>query len=360
MLRKFIAFVILFTAVFSVTVIAADDMNEIIDNELEKVNAGDFDLVEFKNSFINEGKLPGIKDILGTIINLVFKEASVSIKTLSFLVIPLLLMGILSNLSLTSEGTVKMAEAVCALSLTAVIINVFISALTLCETAISEVNIMSLCMLPVMYSLLLSMGKISTYTVMHPTVIFLIHFIMNVINKLLIPAVLSGFILSLTDSIGGKGRFKRITGLLIKTTKWVLIFLISIFTAILSAQNILTHSFDTVALKGSKFVVANFIPVIGGAIADGTEAVGSSLILIKNATGVAGLIGVMFIIFIPVIRIFLIGLSFYILSAVSQLFSMDKIAEVLDTSGSTVNMLGAIVISTAFLFVISIAVMLGG
>ncbi len=361
MLKKIIvSIILLMVVIFSVSAAASDTINEIIDKELKNIDVNAFDPVEFKNSFIKDGKLPGIKDILQSIIDLIFKEASSSMKSLSLLIIPLLFMGVLSNLSLKGDGVIKMAEIVCALSLTAVIINTFLSALSLAENTLSEINIMSSCMLPIMYSLLLSMGRISTYTVMHPTVIFLTHFIMSVISKMLIPAVLSAFVLSLIDNVDKKARFKRIAALMIKITKWALIFLISIFTAILSAQNILTHSFDTVALKGSKFAVANFIPVVGGAIADGAEAVGSSLLLIKNVTGVTGLVAVLFIAFIPVIRIFIIGLSFYILSAISQLVSMDKISETLDLSGSTVNMLGAIVISTAFLFIISIAVMLGG
>ena len=357
--KRIICLLLLFL-IFSCKVCAFDELNKIIDEELNSINTGEFDILEFKNSFIKEGKLPKINEVVKKIIDIILKEASNSIKKLSLLIIPLLFMGIISNLSLTGEGTVKMAQTVCFLVIASVIINIFSSALSLIENAISEVNIISSCMLPVMYSLLLSTGRVTSYTVMHPTIIFLTRFIISIIDNLLIPAILSGFMLSLTDSVGGRFGFKKISSLLIKITKWTLIFLISLFTAILSAQNILTHSFDTVALKGSKFIVANFIPVVGGAIADGAQSVGSSLILIKNATGIAGLIGILFIIFLPAIRIFLMGLSFYVLSGICQLISLDRVSEILDHSGSTVNMLGATLIGTAFLFVISIAVMLGG
>lgn len=339
---------------------ASEGLNEMIDKELQKLSTDTFDLVEFKNSFVEEGELPRVPDIVKGIIDIIFKEAAESIRSLLLLVIPLMLTGVLSNLSLKNDGVVRLAETVCVLSLTAGVVNTFLSAISVTEATLSELNIMSLSMLPVMYSLLLSMGRISTYTILHPTVMFLTHFMMNIMSGLLIPAATSGFMLNLSDSIAEKARFRRISTLLIKLTKWLLIFMISIFVTVLSAQNILTHSFDTVALKGSKFVVANFVPVVGGAIADGAEALGSSLLLIKNAAGVAGLVGVAVIVFTPVIRIFIIGISFYILSAISQLASMDKLSEVLDISAGTVNMLGAIVLSTAFLFVISIAVMLGG
>lgn len=352
--------ILLFVIILNFSAFAENSINEIIDEELGILNIEDFDIIEFKNDILKKGTIPAPKEILEIIIDIIFKEALISIKTLLTLIIPILLMGILSNLAINDGGVCEMANIASYLAVSGIIIYVFSDVAKLSKETVDNINIASNCMIPVLYSIMLTMGKVMSYTVMHPTVIFLSRIIMLIVKNAIFPLVMLSFALNITDNITQHEKFKRISTLITKFTKWVLIFLITLFTAILSAQNILSHSFDSVALKGTKFIVANFVPVVGGAISDGAESIGSSLILIKNATGIAGIIGVLVIAFSPVIKIYLVSFMFFILSAISHAVSGERIAKVLDNSGSAISMLGAVVISISFLFIVSVAVLLGG
>lgn len=359
MLKKIIFMISVILIFLNISVYASDSLSKIIDNELELVNIENFDIKEFKNDIIEKGELPGLKGIFKKIIELLLKETGEHIKILLVLIVPILLMGVLSNLSLSSSGVINMAEIMCYFLVSGIIIYVFSDITTLfCETVLN-IDVMSNSMIPVLYSLMLTMGKVTSYTVMHPTILFLTRILIIIINKGIFPLIMLSFALNITDNITEREKFKSISNLILKFTKWTLIFLITLFTAVLSAQNILTHSFDTVALKGTKFVVANFIPVVGGAISEGAETIGSSLILIKNATGIAGIAGVIVTAFVPVLRIYIVSFIFNILSVVSRIVSNEKIAKVLDSTAGTISMLGASVISVAFLFVVSCAIMLG-
>ncbi len=351
----FIVFIFL-----NISVCASDSLNEIIDKELGFIKIEDFDIKAFKNDIIDKGELPDLKGILKKISEILLKETGDNIKILLVLIVPILLMGVLSNLSLSSDGIINMAETMCYFAVSGIIIYVFSDITTLFKQTVLNIDVMSNSMIPVLYSLMLTMGKVTSYTVMHPTVIFLTRVLTIIINKGLFPLIMLSFALNITDNITEREKFKSISTLILKLTKWSLIFIISVFTAVLSAQNILSHSFDSVALKGTKFVVANFIPVVGGAISEGAETIGSSLILIKNATGIAGIAGVIVTAFVPVLRIYIVSLLFNILSVVSRTVSNEKIAKVLDSTAGTISMLGASVISVAFLFVVSCAIMLGG
>lgn len=359
-MKRTVFIILLFVIILNFSVYSKNSINDIIDKELGTLHIEDFDLIDYKNNIINNGTIPSSREIIKFIIDVVLKEASTSAKTLLMLIIPVLLMGILSNISINDSGVCEMANLASYLAVSGIIIYVFSDIARLSKETVDNINAASNCMIPVLYSIMLTMGKVTSYTVMHPTVIFLSRIIMLIVKNGIFPLIMLNFALSITDNITEQEKFKRISTLIMKFTKWVLIFLITLFTAILSAQNILSHSFDSVALKGTKFLVANFIPVIGGAISDGAESIGSSLVLIKNATGIAGIIGVLVIAFSPVIKIYIVSFMFFILSAVSQTVSGEKIAKVLDSTGSAVSMLGAVVISLSFLFIISIAVLLGG
>lgn len=360
MLKKTFFLIFSIFIILNVSVFASDSINEIIDDELGIINIENFDIKAFKNDIIDKGGLPDLKGIFKKITEILLKETSDNIKILLVLIVPILLMGVLSNLSLSSDGVVNMAETMCYFAVSGIIIYVFSDVTNLFRETVLNIDVMSNSMIPVLYSLMLTMGKVTSYTVMHPTVIFLTRILIIIINKGLFPLIMLSFALNITDNITEREKFKSISTLVLKFTKWTLIFLITLFTAVLSTQNILSHSFDTVALKGTKFVVANFIPVVGGAISEGAETIGSSLILIKNATGIAGIAGVVVTAFVPLVKIYIVSFIFSILSVVSRIVSNEKIAKVLDSTAGTISMLGASVISISFLFVVSCAILLGG
>ena len=53
-------------------------------------------------------------------------------------------------------------------------------------------------------------------------------------------------------------------------------------------------------------------------------------------------------------------MMFYILSAISQPITGDSFTEVLNNAGSITSTLGVLVICMSFVFVISVAIILGG
>ena len=168
---------------YSFSVCANNTFNEIIDNELGTLSIGDFDIKDFKNEIIDKGELPDLKGILRKISDILLKETEDNIKTLLVLVVPVLLMGVLSNLSLSSDGIVNIAEAMCYFAVSGMIIYVFSDITSLFKETVTNIDVMSNSMIPVLYSIMLTMGKVTSYTVMHPTVIFLTRILIIIINK---------------------------------------------------------------------------------------------------------------------------------------------------------------------------------
>ena len=99
----------------------------------------------------------------------------------------------------------------------------------------------------------------------------------------LLPLCTMGFSLAIVDavspsvSVGGLLRLSR------KCTTWILGLLMTVFLGVLSMQNWLGSSVDTAASKTTKYVIANFVPVVGSAVSDAYTTVRSSLQMLHNS-----------------------------------------------------------------------------
>lgn len=362
MIRKtaFIITVILFF--FCVSALAEpEEISDNVDIKLNEIHIDGFDVAQFKNEIILNGKIPTVDYLFEKLMKIVFDEAYSSFKNLVMLIVPIMLFGVLSSLSLkkSGDGVASVAYISCYMVICTTIIYIFADIAKLARETVLNIDIITKCMIPVLYSLMLTLGKFVSTVSMQPTVIFISQIMLVIVNKLLLPLIMLSFSLTISDNIANQSKLKYFSDLINKFVKWVLVFILSIFTAILSTQNILGHSFDKIALKGTKFAVTNFIPIIGGALSEGVETVGASLILIKNATGIAGIAAVVVVAVLPIVKIYSVSIMFYILSAISQPVTGDKFSKVLGSVGGATSTLGVLVICMAFVFIISVAFVLG-
>lgn len=339
-----------------------DKISSLTDEKISEIQIEGFDIVEFKNEIISEGKLPRADSLFKTILIAISDEAYKSFLSLVSLIIPIMLYGVLTALSLdnSGEGVMNVARISCYVIISTTVISVFTGITKLAYETILNIDVITKCMIPVLYTLMLTTGKVTSAVTMHPTVIFISQIMLVIINKYLLPLIMLSFSLAVTDNITGRSGLKNFSELINKFVRWTLVFILSIFTAILSAQNILGYSFDKVALKGTKFAVTNFIPIVGGALAEGVETIGASLILIKNATGIAGIVAVLVAVLVPIIKIYSVSIMFHILSAVSQPVCGEKLSMVLKSTGTVTGTVGVLVICMSFVFIIFTAMIIGG
>lgn len=79
--------------------------------------------------------------------------------------------------------------------------------------------------------------------------------------------------------------------------------LLALFVGILSIQGMLGAGYDSAAMRTAQFAVDKMIPVIGGDISDSLETVLASVMLVKNAAGVTGMLVVISVCLGPVLRL---------------------------------------------------------
>lgn len=137
----------------------------------------------------------------------------------------------------------------------------------------------------------------------------------------------------------------KVTDSIYRFIKWVLVLLVTVFTAAISAQTFLNGNIDAVSAKTVKAVTSSLVPVVGGAIGDSLAAIQGSVQIIKSGVGAFGIIASM-VIFLPVIlETVLWTLICGICEIAADLFEVPQISKFMGISVSVAKMILALLVS---------------
>ena len=126
-----------------------------------------------------------------------------------------------------------------------------------------------------------------------------------------------------------------------------------IFIGLMSLQSIVGASADTLGVKAAKYMVSNWIPFIGGAIADTYTTVKHSLGLLRGGAGFLGIAVVFVMVVPPLIEIIAMRMIFSIADIVSDLFNVPQMKILLKNTGWILSITFSILMCFAVMFIIS-------
>lgn len=124
----------------------------------------------------------------------------------------------------------------------------------------------------------------------------------------------------------------------------------------MSVQGTASGIKDGVAMKTTKFITGNFIPIVGRTFTDAADTILSASLLLKNAIGIVGVIIVIFLALFPAIKILAIALTFKIAAAVLQPVGDGPIITTLNTISKTISFILACLLAVTFMFFLSIVI----
>ncbi len=161
--------------------------------------------------------------------------------------------------------------------------------------------------------------------------------------------------LSITAGISPEVRLKSLTAMLAKAAKWVLAFVMSVFTAVLSVRGAAAGAVDSVASRTARFALSSFVPVVGGALSEAYQSVKGSIHLLKSGLGIFVILAII-LTFLPVI---LQAMGWSLCLAVgrtlAETMGVDGCAGILESLNAVFSTLLAMALCVAAVFVIATA-----
>lgn len=312
----------------------------------------DVDYGELLNSAIKgdiDNKLLG-----KSILELLGKETLSSIKIIASIIVIIIIHSIIKSISegLENKGISQITYYVQYILIVTLIMTNFADVIALVKNSINNLISFSNCLVPLLMTLILSTGSIASVNILQPILLFIITFIGNFINGIVIPITLIATALSIVSKISDRVQLDRLSKFFKSSVVWILGVVLTLFVGLVSLEGSLSSTVDGITAKTTKAAVSSFIPVVGKILGDAVDTVIGCTTILKNAVGIVGVIVVIGICIMPIIKLVLLMSTYYIGSAICEPIADKKIIELLAQIGDTFKILLAILCSVSVMLII--------
>ncbi|MNM66495.1 Stage III sporulation protein AE precursor [compost metagenome] len=314
----------------------------------------------FMDMLLQQDQSFSLKSGLGGLIRYMWHEVLYNGHILVTIVLLSIFSMILETLQTAFERkqVSKVAYSICYMVILVLAINSFHVAITYATNAISGMIDFMMAMVPLLFTLLASLGNAVTVTVTHPLVVFMVHAVGTTVHTIVFPLLFFSAVLHIVSSLSDKYKLTQLANLLRTVSMALLGVLLTIFLGVISVKGIAGSVADGVTLRTAKYLTGNFVPVVGKVFADATDTVISASLLVKNSIGLVGVIILLFLCAFPAIKIITLALIFNLAAAVMQPLGDSPVITCLETIGKSMLYVFAALAAVGMMFFLAITIML--
>ena len=288
------------------------------------------------------------------------KEVKSAINILGTIMIIVIIHSILKNISesLGNESTGKIAYFIQFILIVIVLMKSYNEILVYIKDTISLLTDFTYLLIPLLISLVTVTGNITSGTFIQSIILFSITLIGRVIIDIIFPILIVSTVLGIISNLSDKISTEKLAKYIKSTITWFLCIILTIFTGLLTLETSLTKGVDQVSAKATKAAISSFVPVVGKILGDTVETVLGCAGILKNTIGFIGIVGVIGICIIPVIRIGVLTLTYYLASSLCEVIADKKIVKIIEQMGDTFKILFGIISSMSLMMIIGITVIM--
>lgn len=317
--------------------------------EIEKQSL--YEMINNKDSY-------SIKNILIGASEYLFHELILNGRLLGLLMMLTLFSILLQTMHAAFEKSAvsKIAYFVVYIVLLFISLNSFYVTVSYIEEAIDTMMSFMIALLPLILGLMATFGNIVTVSFFHPIVIFLIHLSGVLVSKFILPILFLSAILLIVSTLNENHKVTHLGNLFKSVGMGALGIFLTVFLGVMSVQGAASAIQDGVAMKTTKFITGNFIPVVGKTFTDAADTVLSASLLLKNAVGIVGMIIILLIVLFPAIKIFAIALMYKIAAAILQPVADGPMITSLNTISKYIGYMLGSLLAVSFMFFLAIVI----
>ncbi|QHT63873.1 stage III sporulation protein AE [Paenibacillus lycopersici] len=252
----------------------------------------------------------------------------------------------------------KVAYSITYMVMIVLAVNSFNVAIGYAKDAITGMIQFMMAMVPLLLTLLATMGSVVTVTVLHPLIVFMINAVGTVIYTLVFPLLFFSAVLHIASSLSDRFKVTQLANVLRNVAVGLLGVMLTVFLGVISVQGATGSVTDGVTMRTAKFVTGNFVPVIGKTFSDAADTVISASLLVKNAIGIAGVVIILFLCAFPAVKIMTLAIIYNVSAAVMQPLGDSPIVNCLQTIGKTLIYVFAALAAVGLMFFLAITIIL--
>lgn len=336
-------------------------INTFITNSKEYINEDFLSGNDIKDIFDSavKGQVDN-KSFISKILGIFGKQTKDTLKTLGAILAIIVIHSILKSISesLENDNISKLIYYVQYILIATLLMTNFAEVINMVKEATSNMVGFLNILTPLLTSLMLFTGSITTTSMLEPVILFATNLIGNLIQNTLIPVVLIIASFSIISKISDKIKIEKITKFMKSGVIWTLGIILTIFVSVVSLEGTLSSSVDGVTAKTAKAVVSSAIPIVGKILGDAVDSVLGCGIILKNAVGIVGVIIILSICVVPILKLAITAISYKLIAGICEPIADKKILELFEQIGDVFKILVAILSSIAVLIIIGVTLVI--
>ncbi|MCZ8512818.1 stage III sporulation protein AE [Paenibacillus filicis] len=301
-----------------------------------------------------------LSSILSGLLRYFFHELLYNGKLLVSIVIITIFSMLLETLQSSFEKNAisKVAYAISFMVLMIMAVNSFSVAVGYAKTAIADMVNFMIALVPLLLTLLASMGNVVSVSVLHPLIVFMIHAVGTAIHLVVFPLLFFSAVLHMVSSMSEKYKVTQLANLLRNISVGCLGLFATVFLGVVSVQGAAGAVTDGVTIRTAKYVAGNFIPVVGRLFSDASDTVIGASLLVKNAVGLAGVAIILVLCAFPAIKILALAFIYNVSAAVMQPLGDNPMISCLETIGKSLIYVFAALAVVGLMFFLAVTIMI--
>lgn len=304
---------------------------------------------------------PGMAELFSGLLRYLLKEVLANIRLMGQLLLLAVAGALLKSLqgAFGSQEVARITEAVIFFVLLGLALGSFSLALQIGRAAVDNMVNFMLALLPVLLTLMASLGHVTSAAVFHPIIIVSVNLIAALVRNVFFPLIFFATILYLLNHFSPDFRIDRLASFFKDASIWGIGLMLTVFVGITGVQGVAGGIGDAVSLRTAKFLTGTFIPVVGRAMADALETVLGYSLLLKNTATLTGLVILAMITIFPLLKLLALVIIYRFSGALVQPLGENSLAAALDTMGNCLIMVFAAVATVSLAFFIGVAIIIG-
>jgi stage III sporulation protein AE len=299
-------------------------------------------------------------DVMKRLLQLLMKEVVVNSGLLAKLLVLCVLSALLMNLQASfSTDVARIAHLACYLALATLAVASFKIVLGIGQDTISNMVGFMTAMLPQMLVLTAGLGNLNTAAMLFPMLMTTATALGNAINSIVFPLILISAIVSIINHMSASIKLQRLGKFFTQIAQVALGFFLTLFVGMVTMRALYAAVLDKTALRATRFVSDNALPVIGKMFSDTIEVVAGYVVMLKQALGVLGVLIILAMILMPIVKVTAIALIYKVAAALAEPLGDARTAAVLESMSAHLFLMLAAVVAVALMFFVMIAIVAG-
>lgn len=352
---KIIVCITVAVMLLSVGVLAADEfsLDELIENAPSEVNENVTNAKDAKN-------LLNITEIINFITGNIITSIKENIGLVCSMVGVMIIMGVFDIMqdSFSNTNTSKIADFACTSLIAVLVCSPLAKVIEEIVLAVTDTASYIQLSVPVFAGILTAQGNVTSASIFNLLLYNGAAIIAKLFSSLAMPLCGTYMAVGIAASVSGNSGIGAITAGVKNVVNKIIVAVSTLFTGLLSLQNLLGRSGDMLSKKALKMAVGSALPVGGSVLSESVDAFWESLSIIKSAGGVIAIAAIFYLIAVPVIKALVGNICIRLCVFIGNIVGSSRAGTLLNVVADAYSMILTAAFAVMVILTISVGVLI--